>query len=42
LLSTFLWINPLIKAIAFDRGGNLYHGQVKALADEARKNGLKF
>ena len=31
-----------IQAIAFDRGGNLYHGQVKALADEARKNGLKF
>ncbi|MCF0158598.1 MAG: 50S ribosomal protein L18 [Veillonella sp.] len=31
-----------ITTIAFDRGGNLYHGKVKALADEARKNGLKF
>ena len=31
-----------ITTIAFDRGGNLYHCKVKALADEARKNGLKF
>ncbi len=31
-----------ITKIAFDRGGNIYHGKVKALADEARKNGLKF
>jgi large subunit ribosomal protein L18 len=29
------------KAI-FDRGGYLYHGRVKALADGAREKGLKF
>ena len=31
-----------VTAIAFDRGGNKYHGRVKALADAARENGLKF
>ena len=31
-----------IEKIAFDRNGYLYHGRVKALADSARKNGLKF
>ena len=31
-----------IEAVAFDRGGNLYHGRVKSLADGAREAGLKF
>lgn len=31
-----------IEAIAFDRGGNLYHGRVKSLAEGAREAGLKF
>ncbi len=31
-----------IKEVAFDRGGFLYHGKVKALADSARQAGLKF
>lgn len=31
-----------VEAVAFDRGGYLYHGRIKSLADGAREAGLKF
>ncbi|MFA7075482.1 MAG: 50S ribosomal protein L18 [Candidatus Izemoplasmatales bacterium] len=35
-------IEKNVKLVVFDRGGYLYHGRVKALADAAREAGLEF
>ena len=35
-------INLGVKTVVFDRGGYIYHGKVKALADSARETGLQF
>jgi large subunit ribosomal protein L18 len=35
-------VEKKITTVVFDRGGHIYHGRVKALADGAREAGLKF
>lgn len=42
LLIARLALDKGIQRVAFDRGGYLYHGRVRALAEGAREGGLKF
>ena len=35
-------IDAGVQEVVFDRGGNIYHGRIKALADGAREGGLKL
>lgn len=42
LIAGKLALDKGVTEVVFDRGGNLYHGRVKAVADGARDAGLKF
>jgi len=35
-------LSKTVENVVFDRGGHIYHGKVKALADAAREGGIKF